>query len=173
MTYIKLDNCTLRPPTPEDAPSLAKHANNRNIWLNLRDRFPHPYQISDAHSLIEMLKENSPPTILIIEVDNTPCGTIGLELQHDVHRLSAELGYWLGEPFWNKGIMTHAVKSFTQYAFETFQLQRIFAVPFANNTASARVLEKTGYTLEGKMKNSAIKEGQILDQLLYAITRPD
>jgi len=95
-------------------------------------------------------------------------GGIGISINHDVHRLTAELGYWLGEPFWGKGLMTEAVTKFTEYALEHFQLLRIYAEPFANNANSCRVLEKAGHALEGRLRNSAIKDGKVMDQFLYA-----
>ena len=91
-------------------------------------------------------------------------------LQPDVERVSAEIGYWLGEPFWGRGIVTEALIAVTRYAIATHGLTRVFAVPFASNTASCRVLEKAGYVLEGRLRRSAIKDGQIIDQLQYAFT---
>ncbi len=82
------------------------------------------------------------------------------------------MGYWLAEPYWGKGIMTETVARFTEYACERFSLLRIYAEPYAHNASSCRVLEKAGYTLEGRLRSSVIKDGQILDQLLYAQVRP-
>jgi ribosomal-protein-alanine N-acetyltransferase len=100
-------------------------------------------------------------------------GGMGFVLQHDVDRASAEIGYWLGEPFWGRGITTEALIAVTQYAIHTHGLTRIFAVPFANNTASCRVLERAGYVLEARLRRSAIKDGKILDQLQYAFIAPE
>ena len=157
-----------RNETHNDAPSLVKYANNRNIWLNLRDAFPHPYTEASAAAFIEESQHESPPTNLAIATPEEAIGSIGISRNQDVHRLTAELGYWLAEPYWGKGIMTEAVAKFTDYAFSCLELRRIYAEPFAHNAASCRVLEKAGFTLEGRLRNSVIKDGQILDQLLFA-----
>lgn len=148
--------------------SLALHANNRKVWLNLRDRFPHPYSEHDARNFIRAAHRMNPETFFAIGVDGFAVGGIGFVLQSDVERVSAEVGYWLGEPFWGRGIATDALRALTRYAIEQHRLTRVFAVPFADNTASCRVLEKAGYTLEGRLRRSAIKDGHIVDQLQYA-----
>jgi RimJ/RimL family protein N-acetyltransferase len=114
-----------------------------------------------------------PPTGLAIAVGEEAVGSIGVMLHPDVERVSAELGYWLAEPFWGRGITTAAVRAMTAYALATFPLTRIYAVPFASNLASGRVLEKAGYRLEARMRRSAIKDGRVVDQLLYAVTDED
>jgi len=152
-----------------DAESLVKYADNRKIWLNLRDIFPHPYSRDDAQHWIDFCLSQEPVRNFAITAADDAIGGIGLVFGEDVHCQTAELGYWLGEPFWGRGIMSRAVTSFTEYAFKKFQLKRIFAEPFASNQASRRVLEKAGYTLEGVMKKSVFKNGQILDQALYAV----
>ena len=105
---------------------------------------------------------------MAICVDNRAVGSIGLILGKDIERVSAEIGYWLGKPYWGRGITSVALHAATEYALETFPLLRIFAIPFADNLASVRVLEKAGYVREGLMKNSAVKEGKVRDQYLYA-----
>ena len=162
----------IRPWTVQDSSSLVKYANNRKIWLNLRDAFPHPYTEASAAAFLEMVGRQSPTTFFAIATPQEAIGGIGVSLNQDVHRLTAELGYWLGEPYWGKGVMTEAVARFTDYAFERFQLTRIYAEPYAGNRSSCRVLEKAGYVLEGRLRSSAIKDGQILDQLLYARVTP-
>ena len=112
-----------------------------------------------------------PITIFCIEVNGAAVGGIGIHLGIDVHRRTAELGYWLGEEFWARGIMTEAVGAFTDFCFDRFSLRRIYAEPFANNRASARVLEKAGFSFEGRLKNNVMKDGQVLDSLLYARTK--
>lgn len=154
-----------------DALSLANYANNRKIWLNLRDAFPHPYTLSDAQEFIARAKAQNPRTNFAIASQTEAIGSIGLGLGKDVHRFTAEMGYWLAEPFWNMGIMSAAIKTFFEYALDEFNLNRIFAEPYSSNPASARVLEKAGFVCEGIMKAHAFKDGKVLDMLLYARTR--
>jgi [ribosomal protein S5]-alanine N-acetyltransferase len=156
---------------PDDAPSMARHANSRRIWLNVRDHFPHPYTLADATEWVARAASMEPETQFAIEIDGEAAGGIGLFLQQDVTRYSAELGYWLGEAHWGRGVMTGAVRGFTEYAFGAFELCRIFAVVFEWNSASRRVLEKAGYELEGRMRRAAVKDGQVIDQFLYATVR--
>ena len=167
---INLSQCVLRSWAPNDADSLVQNANNRNIWLHLRDLFPSPYTKDEAEKYLAGQHAQS-GTVLAIEVAGKACGNISATIQTDVHRYTAEIGYWLGEPYWGRGIMSEAVGAFTDYLFEHFALHRIFAVPFSNHPASARILEKNGFTLEGRMKRSAFKNGELLDQFLYAKIR--
>ncbi len=160
--------CTLRPLQAADAPSLTTHANDREIWLNLRDRFPHPYAEHDAESYIAMQAARSPVTTFGIIVDHAAVGSISLAPGDDIARCSAEVGYWLGRAYWNRGIVTDALRLVTRYAFDHLSMSRVFAVPFVRNPASARVLDKVGYSLEGHMRKSAVKEGVMLDQWMYA-----
>ena len=164
--------CVLRPWSEGDEVSLVRHANNYEVWRRLRDRFPHPYTQADAEQWIAFATQET-QTHFAIEVHGEATGGIGLELGSEINRRSAEIGYWLGEAFWGKGITTAAVRALTSYGFEAFNLTRIFAVPFANSSASIRVLEKCGYIREGVMRRSAIKEGVVLDQVLYAFTDRD
>lgn len=163
--------CVVRDWRPEDAPSLARHANNRNVWRNVRDRFPHPYGEDDAHRFIQTSLAAMPRTNFAIVVGDMAVGSVGVILQTDVERISAELGYWLGEDHWGKGIGSAAARAATKYAFEQLDLHRIYAVVFVWNPASARVLEKAGFSLEGTLRRSAIKDGEIVDQFQYAIVR--
>ncbi|HZL90071.1 MAG TPA: GNAT family N-acetyltransferase [Pirellulaceae bacterium] len=165
---LELPSCCVRDLIAADAASLARYANNRQIWLNLRDRFPHPYTLRDAVSFIEHVRSQSPPTVWAIDVAGEAVGTIGIMPRDDVERISAEIGYWLGEPFWGRGIMTEVLMAVTQWSLKEFQLTRIYALPFANNSASCRVLEKAGYVCEGRLHKSAIKGGQVIDQFMYA-----
>ena len=169
---LNLERCTIRDLRPSDAESLAKHANNRNVSINLRDRFPYPYTIEDAKGFLKhvVTKEGS-EHIFCIDIDGSLVGTIGLHRGEDVHRLTAEFGYWLGEEFWGRGIMSEVVPAFVDYCFKEFSLKRLFAMPHSSNPASARVLEKSGFILEGRLRNHVIKDGQILDSLLYAKTK--
>ena len=168
---LVLERCTVRPWRLDDAESLVRHANNRKVWLALRDLFSHPYTIEDARKFLGAEVNSEPITNFCIEVDGAAVGGIGVRMGQDVHRRTAELGYWLGQKFWGRGIMTEAVGAFTDFCFENFSLRRIFAEPFANNPASARVLEKAGFTFEGRLKNNVLKDGELLDSLLYAKTK--
>ena len=168
---LTLKECTIRPWRMDDAESLAQHANNRNVSLRLRDRFPYPYTAEDAHTFLQQAVNAHPPTNFCIEVNGAAVGGIGIRLGQDVNRQTATLGYWLGETFWGRGIMTEAVAALTDFCLENFRLRRISAEVFANNPASARVLEKAGFTFEGRLKNHVLKDGQLLDSLLYARTK--
>ena len=165
--HLQLEFCDVRSLRPEDAESLAMHADNRDVWINLRDGFPHPYTLADAESFIERCLQ-PPETTFAIVVEGEAVGAIGFVLGSDVERLSAELGYWLSENFWGRGIMTVAVSAVTEYAMRKHDLTRVYATPFTGNEASMRVLEKAGYVLEGVMRRSAIKDGKIVDKFLYA-----
>ena len=169
--HLVLKSCTIRRWQLDDAESLAKHANNRKVWLGLRDLFPHPYTIDDAHEFLQKKIIEQSATIFCIEIDEAAVGGIGIHPGQDVHRHTATVGYWLGEGFWGRGIMTEAVAALTDFCFQNFPLRRISAEVFANNPASARVLEKAGFTLEGRLKNNVLKDGELLDSLLYARTK--
>ncbi len=168
---LALTESCVRDWRPEDAPSVARHANDRRVWINLRDQFPHPYALSDAERFIARATAEDPVTSFAIEVAGEAGGGIGLRLQEDVFRRSAEIGFWLAEPHWGRGIMTEAVRAFTDHAFAAFDLCRLYAGVFEWNPASMRVLEKAGYTLEGRLRRSVTKDGQTIDRLLYAIVR--
>lgn len=168
LARLELTRCVLRPLAESDAPSIARHANNRKIWLNVRDRFPHPYALDDAVEFIQKAAESEHEVIFAIAVNGAAVGTIGLMLKQDVDRVSAEIGYWLGEEYWGQGIVSEAVKAVTAYGITHHQLTRVFAYTFEWNPASARVLEKAGFVLEGHLRRSAIKDGQIVDQRQYA-----
>ena len=136
---LTLEQCTIRPWRLDDADSLARHANNRKVWIALRDLFPHPYTIEDAHTFLKSVISSEPVTLFCVEANEAAVGGIGIRIGADVHRQTAELGYWLSQKFWGRGIITEAVAAFTDFCFEEFQLRRIYAEPFANNPASARV----------------------------------
>ena len=168
---IEFGEWQLRSFRPDYAASLAKYANNRSVSRNLRDRFPYPYRIGDAEGFIRLASEQDPETMFAIASDAEAIGGIGLELYADVHRRSAQVGYWLGEPFWGRGIATLALEAITGYAFARFDLARVYAYVYEWNPASARVLEKAGYEYEGRLRKSITKDGQIIDQWLYAMVR--
>jgi RimJ/RimL family protein N-acetyltransferase len=165
---LNLTRSTIRLPRREDAKSIARRANNRKVWRNLRDLMPHPYAESDAVNFIERTLAQERPTNFFIEVDGAAVGGIGLKLKDDIERVGAELGYWLGEAYWGRGILSEAVPAFTQWALKEFGLIRLEAVVFEWNRPSARVLEKSGYVLEGTMRRSANKDGQVIDRWMYA-----
>jgi RimJ/RimL family protein N-acetyltransferase len=166
-----LERCAIRPWRLDDAESLVKHANNREVWLGVRDIFPHPYTMQDAREFLPRAISEQPTTKFCIEVNGGAAGGMGVHLGQDVHRHTATLGYWLGLEFWRRGIMTEAVSALTDLCFKDFPLRRISAEVFANNPASARVLEKAGFVFEGRLKSNVVKSGQLLDSLLYAKTR--
>jgi RimJ/RimL family protein N-acetyltransferase len=141
------------------------------VARQLRDRFPHPYTRADAVTFLKSAAA-ALPTNLAIDVDGEAAGGIGFVRGTDVERFGAEIGYWLGEAFWGRGIITEALELVTAYAFEQFDLLRLYALPFADNAGSIRVLEKAGYTREGVLRSSCVKYGQRRDQILYARVNP-
>ena len=169
---IECSSCLLRSWSAQDRATLLRHANNRNIWRNLRDRFPHPYLEPDADAWLDRVAIAPPPEgIYAIDVAGEAVGSIGIERRTDVQRCSAEVGYWLAEAHWGRGIATEALRAVTAAALAEPDLWRLDATVFAWNTASMRVLEKCGYRREGLLVRGAIKDGVAVDQILYAITR--
>jgi RimJ/RimL family protein N-acetyltransferase len=157
-----------------DAEALALQANDRRIWLNLRDAFPHPYSVEDAKRFIGAAMARVPASFLAIVVADHVAGGIGYTLHGDVERVGAEIGYWLGPEHWGRGLATTAVLALTAHAFGTHpELRRLYAVPYATNPASARVLQKAGYRCEGTLRQSALKDGRILDQWMYSLVRDE
>lgn len=164
---LSLGSCIVRNWAADDLHALVKHANNRNVWLNLRDRFPHPYTEVHGRDFLDHVVHQHPVRVWAIEVDGEAAGGIGLVQLTDVERISAEIGYWLGEQFWGRGVMTDALGAVTAEAFRQMEVRRIFALPFADNIGSIRVLEKARYQLEGRMPQSAVKDGVVRDQLMF------
>jgi ribosomal-protein-alanine N-acetyltransferase len=160
--------CKVRSWRLGDAEAIVRHANNRKIWLNLRDRFPYPYSHRDAETYLRHVVMMQTEINFAIDLAGEAVGGLGFVPGTDVERHSAEVGYWLGESVWGRGIATAALKGSTRYAIEAYGLWRVFAVPFSENAASIRVLEKAGFLREGLMRRSAVKDGRILDQVLYA-----
>lgn len=164
--------CVIRPYQPGDKADLSLQATNPKIWANVRDYFPHPYTEQNAEQWIAMASSATPMSHFAVEAGGRFAGGIGLKLQHDVDRISAELGYWLGEEFWGRGIATASIKGFVPWAFQAFpELERIYATPFHWNEASSRALEKASFNKEGVMRRAAIKSGVIADLPLYATYR--
>jgi len=168
---FSLTKSLLRPWHYGDEISLVKHANNKRVWENVRDHFPHPYTLSDAERWIFHASTNLRDTVFAIVVNGAAAGSIGLIAKEDVYRKSMELGYWLGEEFWGQGIITEAVGAITEYGFSKFNIVRIYADVFEWNPASARVLEKNGYAFEARLKKAIYKNGKIGDVLMYAKTK--
>jgi len=170
---IEIGKFRIRDWQKSDTPSIAKYANNRKIWVNLRDGFPHPYNESDAEKFLSHVWTQKPRTYFALASKEEAIGSIGLSLGVDVHRFTAEMGFWLAEPFWNMGIMTKAVVRFTEFVFDKFKLNRLYAEPYVTNRASAHVLEKAGFFLEGTLRANVFKDGRILDQYLYSVVKED
>jgi [ribosomal protein S5]-alanine N-acetyltransferase len=164
-------NIKLRKWTMDDLDNLLKYANNSNIANNMTDGFPHPYRRENGIAFIEMTEKENPRKILAITLDDKAIGSIGVFPLNDIFRKSAEMGYWLAEPYWGKGIVAEAVKQMIDYGFASWDIDRIFARPFGRNKASQRVLEKTGFVLEGRYEKTIIKNEKYEDELVYAVRR--
>jgi len=157
----------IRPWKPEDAGALAAICNNRKIWLNVRDRFPHPYTVANAVEWIKFTGDQKPMQNMAIVYKGRIAGSIGVMPKEDVYRKSIEIGYFLGEPFWGKGIATLAVGQLLEYIKTNFDVIRVYAEVFKHNTASMRVLEKNGFHLEGIREKAVIKNNIILDDCVW------
>lgn len=166
-------NINLRQWRISDAENLVKYANNPNIANKVRDSFPHPYSLIDANNFIQFASTKCPNSIFAITIDDEAIGGIGLHPQSDIHRQNAELGYWLGEPFWGKGIITYAIQQIVSWGFDHLPIDRIYAIPFGSNLGSQRALEKAGFLLEAKLSKTIIKNGKQEDELIYAIRKGD
>lgn len=160
-------NIKLRPWKIEDAGQLTSIANNKKIWLNVRDHFPHPYTVGDALKWVEHTSQQTPLQNMAIVVNGEIAGGIGLTPKEDVHRKSMEIGYFLGEQYWGKGMATIAVSMLLSYIAENFDVVRIYAEVFEHNKSSMRVLEKNGFHLEGISKRSIIKNQVIMDAYVW------
>ena len=160
-------NCILRDWVPGDAGSLARHANNPRIAATMRDAFPSPYTLEDAQRFISLATSPMPNLLLAIEIMDEAVGGIGIHPLDDVKHRSAEIGYWLSESLWGKGIMTAAVASLVPVAFERYDIVRLQAGIFSNNPASMRVLEKCGFIPEAVHRNAITKNGALLDEVMY------
>ncbi|OJJ47328.1 hypothetical protein ASPZODRAFT_132324 [Penicilliopsis zonata CBS 506.65] len=180
---IKTDQCVIRPYTTEDIESSSHHANNASIARWLRNGFPHPYTVDDARKWIDSVLNSSPMYDYVIAVSDgtdtdqaktTAIGGIGLKTRSDVNHRTMEIGYWLGEEYWGRGIATGVVKAFSTWTFETFpQIVRLEAEVYEGNEGSARVLTKAGYKLEGRMRKAVEKGGKIMDLLIFGLLRED
>lgn len=168
---VKREDYALRRWRPTDARHLAKHANNINIWNNVRDYFPYPYTEKDAKAYLSMVLKEKVPTNFAIIVNNEAVGGVGYIPGRDVERFSAEIGYWLGEEHWGKGIMGRALNDAIKYIFTHTEIIRLFTCVFEYNTASMKVLEKNGFRKVGIMKNAAVKNGRIIDMHSFELIK--
>ena len=165
--------CRIRKWELADATDLAMAVSNKNIQNNLRDGLPYPYTKQDGADYISaMLSADENETFAFaITVEDKVVGSIGVFRQGNIHRLTAELGYYLAEEYWGRGIMTEAVRQICQYVFEKSDIIRIYAEPFAYNAASCRVLEKAGFQYEGTLRNNAVKNGKVIDMKMYSLLK--
>ncbi|MCL3782739.1 N-acetyltransferase [Prolixibacteraceae bacterium JC049] len=163
-------NVMLRELKDSDLHELSEYANNEKVSVNLRDAFPTPYTFENAKSFKEMVDSQNPKTFFAIEYQGKYVGNISLSIGNDVYKKSAEIGYFIGEPFWNKGIATKAVNLMTSWGFNNLNIVRIHSGVFDFNKSSQRVLEKCGYSKEGIFLKSICKNGKIYDEVRYAKT---
>ena len=165
--------CRIRKWELSDAKELSLALSNRKIQDNLRDGLPYPYTEQDGTEYISaMLSADENETFAFaITVDSKVVGSIGVFRQENIHRQTAELGYYIAEEYWGKGIMTEAVKQICEYVFDKSDIVRIYAEPFANNMASCRVLEKAGFQYEGTLRSNAVKNGKVIDMKMYSLLK--
>jgi RimJ/RimL family protein N-acetyltransferase len=163
----------IRPWTLDDAPDLVLAINNPKVLGNLRDGIPYPYRIEDAEAFIRAMLNAEADSVYAwaIDVDGVAAGSIAVFRQQNIHRRTAEMGYYVGEMYWGMGVATRAVRAASDWVFEHTDILRVYAEPFAKNAASRRVLEKAGFSLEGVMLYNAVKNGEVLDMALYARIR--
>lgn len=165
--------CKIRKWELSDAADLASALSNKKVQDNLRDGLPYPYTEQDGMDYISaMLSANENDTFAFaITVDNKVIGSIGVFRQENIHRQTAELGYYIAEEYWGRGIMTEAVRQICEYVFDKSDMIRIYAEPFAYNDASCRVLEKAGFQYEGTLRSNAVKNGKVIDMKMYALLK--
>lgn len=164
---------TLRPWRDSDLEQLLEYAGNPAIAANMTDAFPHPYTVQNGRDFIQFANRDNPVHIFAIDIVGIACGGIGIHPQSDIYRRNAELGYWLAEPYWGKGITVKAIAMILKFAFGNYDIERVFARPFGSNKASQRVLEKSGFLLEARIVNSIFKNGKFQDELIYGFRRSD
>ncbi|KAB7733010.1 GNAT family N-acetyltransferase [Rudanella paleaurantiibacter] len=172
ITYT-LNTCHLRPWREGDEESLARQASNRRIWNNVRDFFPYPYTIRDANAWVRSNKSYSQPNNFAIEVGGEAVGNVGFTVKDDIYRYNAEIGYWLGEPYWGRGIISEVLPVMIGYIFDRFQVNRLFACVLEGNTPSMRVLEKAHFRAEAVHRKAAVKNNQYLDEHIFALLREE
>ena len=169
---LRLAKCVIRSWEWTDAEALQHHANNRKVWKNLHDFFPSPYTMHDARRWLARCSSSSNETAFAIDVDGECVGGIGFVLKEGPSARSAEVGYWLGEEYWGRGLATDCARELSNYVFDQYpEICRLFAQVFPWNTASMRVLEKAGYTRECVLRKAAVKAGEVIDLVQYALLR--
>lgn len=170
--HLEGTHCLVRPWAEADIESLVRHANNRAVWRNLKETFPHPYTEADARDWLAIARcEQGLPLSFAIEVDGEAAGGIGFKEATDVLKKTFNVGYWIGEALWGRGLATEALGLVTAYGFDHFDITRIEAFVYAWNPASGRVLEKCGYIREATLRSRVFKDGEIVDQFVYAKLR--
>ena len=170
---VECGACRLRPWRVDDLEALLRHANDARVSRGLRDRFPFPYTRADGESYLVHVSGPHPDWCFAIEVDGEACGGLGIHPGEDVHRFSAELGYWLGRERWGRGIAGAAIRAVLPLAMQHFRLHRVHAGVYSNNPASMRVLEKCGFEREGIARRAVYKRGELLDVVNFAYVRAD
>jgi RimJ/RimL family protein N-acetyltransferase len=161
----------LRSLRESDLSNLVQYANNKNIFNNLTDAFPHPFDAEKGKAFIDRILSNKPHHVQAITIDDELIGCIGVHPKTDVHKKNAELGYWVAEPYWGKGIISKAIPLMVEYGFDNFDISRIYATPYPHNIASQKALEKSGFVLEASLEKTLFKNGEYLDELIYAIRK--
>jgi len=162
---------SLRPWAITDLDNLIKHGNNINVAMFMMNKFPHPYTRERGEQFIQYANSHQPIHLFAIDIAGEACGGIGIHPQEDIHCRNAELGYWLGEAHWGKGIVSKAIVQMVDHGFKNFDIDRIFARPFGTNIRSQKVLEKAGFKLEGRFEKTLFKNGEQLDELIYAVRK--
>ena len=167
--------CKIRKWKLSDAKDLAIALSNRKVQDNLRDGLPYPYTEQDGKDYIsDMLSANEDDTFAFaVTADNKVVGSIGVFRQGNIHRQTAELGYYVAEEYWSRGIMTEAIKQICEYVFSKSDILRIYAEPFAYNIASCRVLEKAGFQYEGTLRSNTVKNGKVIDMKMYSLLKQE
>lgn len=170
---LRAGDAVLRPWRVDDRVSIAEEGNNRAVWRNLTHRFPHPYTVADADWWIAHCGKQEPPRDLAVDIGGKAVGSCGIEVGEGVGQRTGHIGYWIGEQYWGRGIGTAVVAALVDYAWDTFNVDRLQAEVFAWNPASARVLEKNRFHLEGTRRNAIFKDDQLIDEWMYVLFRPE
>lgn len=170
---IEAGPVSLRKWRRSDTQDLVQQANNRAVWRNMTHLFPHPYRVADANAWIDACLADDPPGHLVIGVDGRFAGVCGVDIGRGVGAHAGRIGYWLGEAYWGRGHATAALAAFLRYVWDTFQVERLQTEVFAWNPASARVLEKNGFELEGTRRKAICKDGDFVDEWIYSLLRSE